>query len=143
MPRRNRIPLEHRERIVRAFEDEEGDYLLVADTLLVNPSTARGIVARYIREGRIWDRPRGGRNNVRVDDEMRHCLEEIINENCLLTLTQINHELRRRLPVKPEIHDRTVSRTLDGMLFRVKLARPLPADRNRPDVLNKRVHYAT
>ena len=63
-------------------------------------------MARYIREARIRERPRGGRNNVRVDDEMRHCLEEIINENCLLTLTQVNHELRRRLPVKPEIHDR-------------------------------------
>ncbi|XP_048587420.1 uncharacterized protein LOC116615731 [Nematostella vectensis] len=31
---------------------------------------------------------------------------------------------------------------LDGMLYRVKLARPLPADRNRPDVLQKRVEYA-
>ena len=143
MPRRNRIALEERERIVKAFEDEEEDYLSVADTLGVNRSTARGIVARYIREGRIRERQRGGRNNVRVDDEMRDCLEEIINENCLLTLTQINHELRRRLPVKPEIHDRTVSRTLDGMLFRVKLARPLPADRNRPNVLNNRVDYAT
>ena len=142
MPRRNRIPLEHRERIVIAFEDEEEDYLF-ADTLGVNRSTARDIVARYIREGRIRERPRGGRYNVRVDDEMRDCLEEIINENCLLTLTQIKHELRRRLPVKPEINDRNVSRTLDGMLFRVKLARPLPADRNRPDVLNKRVDYAT
>ena len=142
MPRRNRIPLEHRERIVRTFEDEQEDYLLVADTLGVNRSTARGIVARYITEGRIRERPRGGRNNVRVDDEMRDCLEQIINENCLLTLAQINSELRRRLPAKPEIHDRTVSRTLDGMLFRVKLVRPLPADRNRPDVLNKRVDYA-
>jgi len=79
---------------------------------------------------------------VRVDDEMRDCLEQIINENCLLTFAQINSELRRRLPAKPEIHDRTVSRTLDGMLFRVKLVRPLHADRNRPDVLNKRVDYA-
>ena len=38
------------------------------------------------------------------------------------------------------------ARTLDGMLFRVKLARPpppTPADRNRPDVLNKRVDYTT
>ena len=57
---------------------------------------------------------------MRVDDEMRDSLEQIINENCLLTLTQINSELRRRLPAKPEIHDRTVSRTLDGMLFRVQ-----------------------
>ena len=80
---------------------------------------------------------------MRVDDEMRDCLEEIINETSLLTLTQINHDLRRMLPVKPEIHDRTVSMTLDGMLFRVKLARTLPADRNRPDVLEKRVDYPT
>ena len=82
MPRRNRIPIEHRERIVRAFENEAEDYLLVADTLGVNRSTARGIAARYIRAGRrIRERPRGGRNNVLVDDEMRQCLEDIINEN--------------------------------------------------------------
>ena len=29
------------------------------------------------------------------------------------------------------------------MLFGVKLVRPLPADRNRPDVLIKQVDYAT
>ena len=73
---------------------------------------------------------------------MKDCLEQIINENCLLTLGQINRELRRRLPVKPEIHYRTVARTLDGMLFRVKLVRPFPAERNRPNVLLKRVNYA-
>ena len=62
--------------------------------------------------------------------------------SCLLTLTHINHEMTRRLPVN-EIHDCTVSRTLDEMLFRVELAWPLLAGRNRPDVLNKRVGYAT
>ena len=50
MPPRNRIPLEHRERIVRAVEDEAEDYLLVADTLGVNRSTAKSIVATYISE---------------------------------------------------------------------------------------------
>ena len=84
MPRRNRIPVEHRERIVRAFEDEAEDYLLVADTLGVNRSTARGIVALYIREGRIRERPRSGRNNVLVDDEMRQCLEDIITRTVFL-----------------------------------------------------------
>ena len=69
----------------------------MADTLEVNRSTARGIVARYIREAGIRKRPRGGRNNVLVDDEMRQCLADIINENCVLTLSQINGELRRRL----------------------------------------------
>ena len=141
MPRRNRIPMEHRERIVHAFEDEAGDYFLVADTFSVNLSTARGIVARYIREGRIRERPRGDRNNVLVDDEMRQCLEEIINENCVLTLSQINEELRRRLPAKPLIHDRTVARNLGGMQFRDKLVWPVPADRNRRDVLQRRQEY--
>ena len=113
----------------------------MADTLGVNRSAARGIAARYIREGRIRERPRGDRNNVLVDDEMRQCLEEIINENCVLTLSQINEELRRRLPAKPLIHDRTVARNLGGMQFRDKLVWPVPADRNRRDVLQRRQEY--
>ena len=71
---------------------------------------------------------------------MQDCLDDIFNENCLLTIADMNHKLRLRLPHKPVIHDRTVARALKGMLYRVK-AGPLPADRNRPDVLQKRVEY--
>ncbi|XP_074629412.1 uncharacterized protein LOC141887005 [Acropora palmata] len=142
MPPRNRILLEQRQRIIQAFEDVSEDYLTVAATIGVNQSKARSSVARYLREGRIAERPRGGTNHVRVDDDMRNCLNDIINENCLLTLAQINQELRQRLPPKPAIHDRTVARTFKGMLYRVKLVRPLQADRNCPDVLQKRVDYA-
>ena len=46
--RQHRIAQEDRERIVRAFEEPEQDYLVVADTLGVNRSTARGIVAHFI-----------------------------------------------------------------------------------------------
>ena len=101
MPPRNRILLEQRQRIIQAFEDVSEDYLTVAATIGVNRSTARSIVALYLREGRIAERPRGGANHVRVDDEMRNCLNDIINENCLLTLAQINQELRQRKPAWP------------------------------------------
>ena len=112
---RNRISLEQRERIVRAFEDVHEDYLAIAETIGVNGrSTARGIVSRYVREGRIAERPRGGANRVRVDDAMRDCLDDIINENCLLTIAEMNRELRLRLPHKPVIHDRTVARAIPG-----------------------------
>ena len=122
MPPRNRIPLEQRQRIMRRRWRR---LPVFADTLGVNRSTATSrIVARYIREGRIEERPRGGRNNVRVDEEMRNFLSEIVDDNCLLTLWQINRELRRRLPNKPFVHDRTVASTLDGMLSRVKVAHP-------------------
>ena len=96
MPRRSRIAFEHRERIARVFEDVNEDYLIVA--LGVNRSTARSIVLKYVREGKIAERPHGGPNHVRVDNEMRDCLNEILNKNCLLTLMQVNQELRRRLP---------------------------------------------
>ena len=117
---RNRGPNKHRERLVRTFEDEHEDYLLVADTLGVNRSTAKGIIAKYVREGRTRERARGGRNNVKVDEEMKECLGVVINENCLLTLREINQELRRRLQVKPFVHDKAIGKALDGMLVRVK-----------------------
>ena len=60
MQRKNRIPFEHCERISRAFVDVKEDYLLVADTPGINKPTARSIVSRYVREGRIAERQRGG-----------------------------------------------------------------------------------
>ena len=125
MPPRNRILLEQRQRIIQAFEGVSEDYLTVAATIRVNRSTARSIVARYLREGRIAERPRGGAaNNDRVDDEMKDYLNDIINENCLLPLAQVNQELRQRLPRKLAMHDRTVARTLESMLYRVSEATP-------------------
>ena len=140
--RRNRIRNETRHRLVQAFEDPTEDCLHVADTLGVRRSTARRIVATYIRESKVEERPRGFRNNTKVDDEMRACLNEIVNDNCLMTLNQINQELRRRQTAKPQEHDRTIARALDGMLIRCKIARPLSAESNRPDVIEKRVEYA-
>ena len=64
-----------------------------------------------------------------LDDEVRQCPQVIINEKCVLTQSQINGELKRRLPAKRLIHDRTVSRNLERILFRVKLVRPVLADR--------------
>ena len=95
--RRRRIAQEDRERLVRAFEETDQDYLVVADTLGVNRSTARGIITRYIRENRVHERQRGGRHNIKVNEEMRQCLEDILSENPMLTLEAVNAQLRERL----------------------------------------------
>ena len=49
MPPRNRISLEQRERIVRAFEDVHEDYLAIAETIGVNRSTARSCHFKHYR----------------------------------------------------------------------------------------------
>lgn len=143
MAQRNRISTEVKERLVRAFEEPTEDYLQIADTLGVNRSTARGIIARYVREGRVQELARGGPNNAKVDEEMRECLNEIIDEKGMLTLREINTSLRARLPNKPQVHERTIARTLDGMLIILKDKRPMPSDRTRPDVIQSRYEYAS
>ena len=86
-----------------------------------------------------------------VDDEVRQCLQVIINEKCVLTQSQINGELKRRRPAKRLIHDRTVGRNLERMLFRVKLVRPVLADRTdmmfckegkKMELVHQSCHYA-
>ena len=88
------------------------------------------------------ERPRGGRNHIKVDEEMRRCLEAILNKNRMLTLTAINVELQRRLPEKLFVSDRTMSTHLEGVLFTRTLAHRVPAERNRQDVIERRHEYA-
>ena len=57
---------------------------------------------------------------MKVDDDVKQWLNDIAEDNYMLTLTKINRELRGRLPRKPQIHDHTVGRTLDGMLVTLK-----------------------
>ena len=52
---------------MRAFEEQNQDYLALAGMLAINRSTARSVIARYLREGRIEEQPHGGRRNVRSD----------------------------------------------------------------------------
>ena len=39
---------------------------------------------------------------MKVDDDIKQCLHDTVDDNCVLTLTEINTELTRRLPRKPQ-----------------------------------------
>ena len=67
---RSIISREGKERLVRAFEEQDQDYLALADMLVINSSTARSVITRHLREGRIEEQPRGGRRYaVRFDSK--------------------------------------------------------------------------
>ena len=136
MPPRNRILLEQHQRIIQAFEDVNEDYLMVAATIGVNRSTARSIIAQYLWEGRITERPQGGTNHVWVDDEMKNCLDDILNKICLLTLAQINQELRQRVPRNPWLYS---NQNTWRYIVSWEIGKPIPVERNHPYVLQKRL----
>lgn len=88
--------------------------------------------------------PRGGRRaeSTKVDDEIRHEIEEILQENPAITLVSIGQELQQRLPHKAEISRTTIARVCDGLLFSIKKLHVAPAERNRSDIKEARRDYA-
>ena len=117
MPRGRSVSVEDKRRLVRAYRNAE-DYQLLADQLGINRSTARSIVSIAMRQPdpeNITNRARGGAMRVKVDDEMRRTVEEILGENAAITLKNMNEELRRRLPNKPHICDSHLGRVCHGI----------------------------
>ena len=145
MPGRSyrKISNEDRKRIIDAFEDPDGDYKDLSRQLNINTETARSIIRTYLRTNRREKSFRGGSHNCKVDNEIRLVLQSIIDEEPLLTLNQINAELRRRLPGKPTIDASTLSKTLRGMLITMKLSQDVVSQRNSESVLTQRKDYAS
>jgi hypothetical protein len=110
-----RITEDTKTRIIEAFEQEE-DYIEVARLLHVR--------------------------HIKVDDDMRDCLIDIIERNPAFTLEQINNELQNILPNKPHISLPTVAKILDGQLIRMKKLEDAPSDRNSNATKTSRRDYA-
>ncbi|XP_014782207.1 uncharacterized protein LOC106877732 isoform X18 [Octopus bimaculoides] len=105
--------------------DRGSNYKDFAKSMGINLKTASRIILDYIKTGKREALLKGGRCNVKVDDEMRAYLYEAINNNPSITLRKINEGMRLNLPQKPLVSDGCISRTLDRMLLtRKKLAGP-------------------
>ena len=76
-----------KQQIISAFNNEK-DYIDVARILEVKRITAYGIVRRNQEYG-VVVRPRGGARVIKVDEEMRNCLTEIVENNPAFTLKQV------------------------------------------------------
>ena len=140
MPRRpyRRVSAEDRQRIVSDFRDGL-DYVACAERLGVRRSTAYSIVRRYQDTGDIDLRtsPNGGRPS-KMDAEMRDFLVMLIEDLPSITLKEMNTMMRATWPHKPNVNESTIARALSGMLISVKLCNDVPANRNRPDIVENR-----
>ena len=58
---------------------------------------------------------------------------DVLEENPPVTVSNLNKELRRRYPNKPEICDKILSNAIDGLAFTLKLSRDTPAQRNNSE----------
>ena len=91
---------------------------------------------------RDQDKERVGNRQTKVDDEMKTAIADYLESNPLLTLIEINFRLRANLPQKSTISIKTLSRSIDGLAYTLKLNRDSPAQRNAPETLAARKQYA-
>lgn len=100
--------------------DRRLNYKDFAKSMGINLKTASRIILDYIKTGKREALLRGGRYNVKVDDEMRAYLYGKINNNPSITLRKINEGMRLNLPQKPHVSDRCISQTLKRILLTTK-----------------------
>ena len=117
MPRA-RISLDDKRRIIDAHNNGE-DYEETARVLGIARGTAWSIINRHQRTG-VIARPRGGRRNAKVDEEMTEQCVQIVENHPEFTLSQIKRKLELALPRKPHICISTISKTLHGQLIKSK-----------------------
>ena len=124
-------------RLCEAYSNGE-DFVEIARILKVNRVTAYTIISRL---NRVSSLSHDGHRYQKVDDALRACAVDVRSESPLYTLKQINEELQRRLPEKPEISLKTLSNFLEGMAYTLKLSRDVPSDRNRMHVKTDQQNY--
>ena len=139
MPRRPycRVSAEDRQRIVDSYL-EGHDYVSCAERLGIRRSTAYSIVRSYQDHGDVQPRTRQGGRPPKLDAEMRDFLVMLVEDLPTVTLRELNTLLRNTWPHKPHVTESTIARALSGMLISVKLCNDVPANRNRPDIVEER-----
>lgn len=134
------IPQHDKQRLIQAFE-EGRDFVELAIILSIKVKSARTIIRRYVeRQNGNQVSSHGGARNVRVTNEIREFLNNCIDENCLVTLQELKEKIQMQFNI--QLCLATIGKTLDGMLYTVKMVSDVPAQRNSADNKRIRMEYA-
>ena len=80
---RKRVAKEDRRRLIEEFKKPNGDFLKLASILNINNQTAFSILRKFKSSGAIDASKVGGRQNIKVDEDMREEIKRIV-DSCLL-----------------------------------------------------------
>lgn len=144
--RGGRVSNADRQRLIKAHESNE-DVVQLARQMGINTDTARSIIRVWMTEGRMNALPCGGQRmqSVKMDADMVQTMLEIVQQQPFTTLENINEELRRRRPEKPQVCAKTIARHLDNQLVTLKIAgkdADVPFRRNTTETKLRRQQYA-
>ena len=137
-----RVPDDVKRRLIAAVEDNAEDYVVVARTLGLNPSTARSVLLRH-RAGHGVEDARGGRRQatVKLTPEVVQLVVEMVERQPDITLKVIKDNLEVAVP-PVMVSVTSISRALDGQLITTKKLQDCPVQRNSVRIKRDRAVYA-
>jgi transposase len=103
-------PIELRERIIAAVDNEIGTISEIAEIFNVKERFIYKLLSQRREEGNIIPRPHGGGAVAKLDEKKKEVLAEIVSENPDATLEELRDALKKRTQI--EISISTVWRRL-------------------------------
>ena len=94
---RNSITTFDKKRLLDAAVQGQ-DFAVLAKQLQINMSTARHNIQRARKRNGVVSLVRGGANNVKIDTEIKHEVQTMLDSNCQMTLKQIKEKSEINLP---------------------------------------------
>lgn len=140
MPRYQKISSTDKMRIYSAFQKGE-NYKLLATQLGIKTSAAYAFISRADKRDGVLEKQKGGNRVSKITPEIREKVREIIEENCTLSVKEINLRLKAAFP-SVAMCDRSVSRICENMFYTLKKVTVEPIDRNSLANKNKRAEFA-
>ncbi|CEP15855.1 hypothetical protein [Parasitella parasitica] len=118
----------------------------VAKLYDVSWQTVDNIVEKYVQKGTVEPKKQGGsrEKNIKIKDDQSQFIQEILDENCTLTLGRIKEKLFDRFPEMRE-YDLSISglfrHIVEHIGFTLKKTKPVEEKRNDPTTIAKRNAY--
>lgn len=137
----SKISAEDKDRLYQTYVRGE-DYVHAAEVMGIKRTTAYHIVRRAEGRQGVVTLPRGGKRIVKITDQMKAVIVDIVNTHPDFSLKAINAELRVRLPLERHVSTTSISNVLKGQLITLKKLEDAPTERNSNLTKQRRRDYA-
>lgn len=130
---------EDRKRIIDAYKIGD-DYLKTAVMLKIKRTTALMIIKRYLKTGDFMPDKVGGYKKSILNNEQILYIQEILDENCTVSLKIIQQKIFTRFSLLPSIS--TISRYISSFYYTLKRLQVVSDRRNDEQSIQARFDYA-
>lgn len=142
-----RLPVHIKNIIVdKCLRKESKSKAEVARMFDVSWQTVDNIVEKYVRDGTVEPKKRGGcrQKNIKIHEEHSQFIQDILDEDCTLTLGLMRDRLFEKFPLlrEQDLDPSTLYKhIIKNIGFTLKRTKPVEEKRNTPSTIAKRKAY--